>query len=115
MGSSTEFKLAAIDERLAQILPLLNDISASAWFVHEGKLHYSKHKDVIAKLESWIARSHSILPVSVINRAAELNRRVYEWVVAQGTSATPADIAEDFHELQTALSACKASLLEENG
>jgi hypothetical protein len=114
---SVQLKLDAVDTMLERSLPLLNDLSSSAFFVGSGDLQYSKHKAIIHELQTWIAQNQGILPDWVIDPVANLNYRIAEWASEQGRSATPQNFAQDstdsFFEVNQTLEKYKGQLLQE--
>lgn len=117
MSASNDRRLAEVDSLLERVFPLLNMLSSSAWFIHEGKLHYSKHREVQDELVSWIQRNRGVLPDDVVNAVSRLNFRISEWVSSSGRSSGMNNFANDeessFREVNVVLAAYKSKLLSE--
>jgi hypothetical protein len=118
MKTSSRLKLEAVDSLLGNLLPMLNDISSSAWFVKEGRLQYSKHRQVEEQLEKWLSENGAILPSRVTSPVSRLNSRIVDWGYSNGRGATPQNFATDekdsFHEVTKALEAYKKELIEQS-
>lgn len=117
MTESVRLKLEAVDGLLERCIPLLNDVSSSAYFVSTGDLQHSKHRAVENELTAWISKNSNVLPSKVVSPVAALNSRLVEWAYSQGTNATVANFAQDktesFAEVSRVLTAYKAELLEQ--
>lgn len=117
MVASVKVRLDAVDNLLERSYPLLNTLSSSAHFISSGKLQYSKHKEVVDELTTWVMQNSGILPNWVIDPVARLSSRVTDWVYSQGKNATPQNFATDeadsFAEVNSTLHKYKSQLLEE--
>lgn len=115
MAGSIELQIAAIDQLLGRLLPLLNQISSSAFFVQQGRMENAR--PVEEELNRWLAQNRSILPDSVTAPVGRLSARMTEWMMSMGTNATPHRFATDsqasFTEVERILKAYKASLAKE--
>ena len=115
MTGSIELQIAAIDQMLGRLLPLLNQISSSAFFVQQGR--FENARPVEDELNRWLAQNRSILPESVTASVSRLSARITDWIMSLGTSATPHGFATDgqasFAEVERVLKAYKATLAKE--
>jgi hypothetical protein len=112
MASSIELQIAAIDQLLGRLMPLLNQISSSAFFVKQGRM--DRARPVEDELNRWLALNRDLLPDAVVASVGRLSTRITEWMMSLGTTATPDNLATDtdasFAEAIRVLSACKADL-----
>jgi hypothetical protein len=114
MAGSIELRIAAVDNLLMRVLPLLNELSQSAFSVHQGRTETARA--VEDELGRWLATNQGLLPDSVTAPVRSLNSRITEWTMSMGSSATPHQFATDerasFAEVIRVLEEYRASLVE---
>ena len=109
------FRIQIVEELLAQMLPMLNKVSSNAFFVQQGR--FDGIRPTRQQLEKWIMQYRAILPNEVTKELSELAHRLNDWIMSNGSSATPHNFATDeqksFPSLTRALETYQKQLYQE--
>lgn len=115
MKDSILFQIQIAEELLSQMLPMLNKVSSSAFFVQQGRFEHVRPTRQL--LEKWCVQYGAVLPESVAKELFSVSHRLNDWIMSNGQSATPHNFATDdhasFHSLTLALKAYQEQLYEE--
>jgi len=115
MKDSILFHIQIVEELLSQMLPMLNKVSSNAFFVQEGR--FDGIRPTRQQLEKWCVQYKAILPEQVTSELFAVTHRLNDWIMSNGSSATPHNFATDehasFHALTQALENCQKQLYGE--
>ena len=115
MKDSILFQIQIVEDLLSQMLPMLNKVSSSAFFVQQGRFEHIRPARQL--LEKWCVQYRAVLPESVGKEMISVSQRLNDWIMSNGQSATPHNFATDdhasFHSLTLALKAYQEQLYQE--